>query len=89
MRWRFTACFSALPGSVPAILRVHRKRGFASNPTFEIGRDLQRLDSASLDVMDYGDRWGRYRIRLVPGDIVKHGAFISSLMEGAYHAAHG
>jgi hypothetical protein len=48
----------------------------------------ERLDSAGLDVMDYDERWGRYRIRLAPGDIVKYGELLSALMKEAYHAAH-
>ena len=30
------------------------------------------LESAELDVMDYDSRWGRYRIRLQPGDVEKY-----------------
>jgi len=32
----------------------------------------ERLESAGLDVMDYDTRWGRYRIRLHPGDVEKN-----------------
>jgi hypothetical protein len=32
----------------------------------------QFLEAANLDVMDYDSRWGRYRIRLQPGDVEKH-----------------
>ena len=32
----------------------------------------ERLEDAGLDVMDYDDRWGRYRIRLSPGDLEKN-----------------
>ncbi len=49
----------------------------------------ERLDSAGLDVMDYDERWGRYRIRLVPGDLAKHGELLSSLIKEAYHADNG
>jgi len=40
----------------------------------------QRLETAGLDVMDYEDRWGRYRIRLSTGDIKKHAQFLKQLL---------
>ena len=43
----------------------------------------ERLETAGLDVMDYEDRWGRYRIRLSKGDIKKHSEFLSELLSEA------
>ena len=37
--------------------------------------------------MDYDERWGRYRIRLSPGDIVKHADLLTALLKEAYHVA--
>jgi hypothetical protein len=47
----------------------------------------ERLESAGLDVMDYDDRWGRYRIRLAPDDIKKHKEVLVQLMADTYKAA--
>ena len=47
----------------------------------------ERLETAGMDVMDYGERWGRYRIRLAPGDIAKHQDLLSTLLKEAYQAA--
>jgi predicted transport protein len=44
----------------------------------------ERLDKEGLDVMDYEDRWGRYRIRLSKGDIKKHAEFLTKLLAEAY-----
>ena len=47
----------------------------------------ERLESAGLDVMDYDEGWGRYRIRLLPGDIVKHTDLLFALMKEASQVA--
>jgi hypothetical protein len=47
----------------------------------------ERLESAGLDVMDYDSRWGRYRIRLQPGDTDKHKDVIAEVIADAYAAA--
>ncbi len=44
----------------------------------------ERLESAGLDVMDYDSRWGRYRIRLQPGDVEKNKAILSEVIAEAY-----
>ena len=44
----------------------------------------ERLESEGLDVMDYGDRSGRYRIRLSKGDTDKHAEFLRKLLAEAY-----
>lgn len=44
----------------------------------------ERLETEGLDVMDYEDRWGRYRIRLSKGDIKKHSGFLSELLTEAH-----
>jgi len=49
----------------------------------------ENLESAGLDVMDYDSRWGRYRIRLQPGDVEKHKAILSSVIADAYAASSG
>ncbi len=47
----------------------------------------ERLESSGLDVMDYDERWGRYRIRIGAGDISKHQALLSELLKEAYEVA--
>lgn len=44
----------------------------------------ERLEAAGLDVMDYDNRWGRYRIRLSKSDIKKHAEFLQELLSEAY-----
>jgi hypothetical protein len=44
----------------------------------------QRIESAGLDVMDYDNRWGRYRIRLGKGDIKRHAEILKELFALAY-----
>jgi hypothetical protein len=40
--------------------------------------------SAGLDVMEYDTRWGRYRIRLQPGDVEKNRKIVESVVALAY-----
>jgi len=42
------------------------------------------LESVELDVMDYDSRWGRYRIRLQPGDVEKYDKVISEIVARAF-----
>lgn len=44
----------------------------------------ERLETEGLDVMDYEDRWGRYRIRLSRGDVKKHTEFLTKLLAEAH-----
>jgi hypothetical protein len=43
-----------------------------------------RLENAGLDVMDYDSRWGRYRIRLQPGEIEKNKEVLTEIIKEAY-----
>ena len=43
-----------------------------------------RLEAANLDLMDYHDPGGRYRIRLAQGDLKAHGELLTSLLKAAY-----
>jgi hypothetical protein len=47
----------------------------------------ERLDASGLDVMDYEERWGRYRIRVTQTDLGKHTEFLTSLLRDAIKAA--
>jgi hypothetical protein len=48
---------------------------------------LERLESAGLDVMDYDRRWGRYRIRLQPGEIEKNKEILTEVIAETYTAS--
>ena len=47
----------------------------------------ERLENAGLDVMDYDTRWGRFRIRLQPGDVDKHREILTEVVKEAFTAA--
>ena len=47
----------------------------------------EQLEAAGLDVMDYNDRTGRYRIRLFPADLKKHGDVIAQVLTQAFDGA--
>ena len=44
----------------------------------------QKIEAAGLDVMDYDDRWSRYRIRLTKGDVKKHLEVLTDLLSSSY-----
>jgi hypothetical protein len=43
-----------------------------------------QLEAAGLDVMDYDERWGRYRIRLTPEDLKRHTDILEKVVADAY-----
>jgi hypothetical protein len=45
------------------------------------------LETAGLDVMDYDKRWGRYRLRLNKGEVVKFTEVLSALSQQAFAVA--
>lgn len=47
----------------------------------------ERLEAAGLDIMDYDERWGRYRIRLTPEDLEKQKEVIAQVVSDAQRAA--
>jgi len=65
------------------------KKGFMRfEPRLKNSPETQeRFESAGLDVMDYDSRWGRYRIRLQPGDIEKFKDVLTQVIAEAYVAA--
>jgi hypothetical protein len=48
-----------------------------------------KVETAGLDVMDYDNRWGRYRIRLQKGDVKKQADVLHQLLEAAYKESGG
>ena len=49
----------------------------------------QQLDAAGLDLMDYDERSGRYRVRLGKGDVKKHAEVLTELLTTAHLKAIG
>lgn len=64
------------------------KKGWVRvEPRLERSDAIQlKLEEAGLDVMEYDEHWGRYRIRLTKGDIHKHEALLLDLLKKAYEA---
>ncbi|HKZ02524.1 MAG TPA: hypothetical protein VJ180_09810 [Pyrinomonadaceae bacterium] len=49
----------------------------------------QKIEAAGLDVMDYDNRWSRYRIRLGKGEAKKHAEILSYLFSAAHNESGG
>lgn len=47
----------------------------------------EQLETAGLDVMDYDDRWGRYRIRVTESDLKDKADTISQVLTQAFNEA--
>src|SRR2546425_3905842 len=47
------------------------------------------VEAAGLDVMDYDNKWGRYRIRLQKGEVKKHAEVLRRLLEASYKESGG
>jgi len=61
-----------------------KKNWVSVEPRLKRSEETQeRLETAGCDVMDYDERWSRYRIRLAPGDISKHSDLLSELLKEA------
>jgi hypothetical protein len=62
------------------------KKGFLRfEPRLQSTPETQEfLESADLDVMDYDGRWGRYRLRLQPGDVEKCREVLAEVVSRAF-----
>ncbi|HZL79771.1 MAG TPA: hypothetical protein VFC17_13120 [Candidatus Limnocylindrales bacterium] len=62
------------------------KKGFIRfEPRLKDSQEMQeRLEAAGLDVMDYDQRWGRYRIRLQPNDFEKNKKILQEIISEAH-----
>ena len=47
----------------------------------------EQLETAGLDVMDYDDRWGRYRIRLTSSDLNKQIGVLTQVLTQAFNGS--
>ncbi len=74
-----------------AVIFRPKKEWVRLEPRIDKSDDLQaRLDQEEqegLDVMEYDDRWGRYRVRLFKGDVKKHEAFLKEFLKLAFDEA--
>ncbi|MBU3915117.1 hypothetical protein KKA14_06230 [bacterium] len=70
---------------------VRPKKGFIRfEPRLKSSPETtDRLENAGLDVMDYDSRWGRYRIRLKPGEIEKNKEILIQVVKEAYDVTTG
>ena len=67
-----------------------QKKSLRLEPRLKKSDETQlELDEAGLDVMDYDDRWGRYRIRLSQGDAQRQVDILRKLLSAAYQAKMG
>lgn len=68
---------------------VRPKKGFIRfEPRLKNSKETtEKLESAGLDVMDYDSRWGRYRIRLKPGEIEEQKVILTEVIKGAFGAS--
>ncbi len=76
-------------GQPSNFIKFRPKKGFIRfEPRLKSSPETQkRLENAGLDVMDYDTRWGRYRIRLQPGEIEKSGEVLTEVVKEAYEAS--
>jgi hypothetical protein len=65
------------------------KKGFIRfEPRLKNSQETQeRLEKSGLDIMDYDIRWGRYRIRLQPGEIKKNKDVLAEVVKEAFEAS--
>lgn len=47
------------------------------------------VETAGLDLLDYDNKWGRYRIRLQKGEVKKHADVLRQLLEASYKESGG
>ena len=67
-----------------------QKNTIRVEPRLKRSPDIQdAIEAAGLDVMDYDNRWGRYRIRLARGDIKKHPDVLKDLFQRAHQESGG
>jgi hypothetical protein len=62
-----------------------KKNSFRAEIRVSSSPDIDKqLEAADIDVMDYDQRWGRYRLRLTKNDIKKHSDLLLRLLKMSY-----
>lgn len=81
----------AKDGQPRNFIMVRPKKGFIRfEPRLQSSPETtEQLEANGLDVMDYDSRWGRYRIRLKPGEIDTHREILTEVVKSAYLEAYG
>lgn len=81
----------AKKGQPSNFIIMRPKKGFIRfEPRLKNLQETQeRLESAGLDVMDYDTRWGRYRLRLKPGEIKNNKEILTDVVKEAFEALSG
>jgi hypothetical protein len=77
-------CLS-LDGRVDTTITFHPQKS-RCRTTIRVTRsaDLDsKIEASGLDLMDYAEHTGRYRIRLAPGDVIKHSSLLTELLKTA------
>jgi hypothetical protein len=65
-----------------------QKNGIRVEPRLKKSEALEeKLTEAGLDLMDYDNKWGKYRIRLTKGDIKKHSELLDEIFAESYSEA--
>jgi hypothetical protein len=76
----------AKDGQPDNFVTFRAKKNFIKvEPRIKLSPDLTKeLEDAGLDLMDYDNRWGRYRIRFTSEEVKKHEALLRKLLKRAY-----
>jgi hypothetical protein len=62
-----------------------KKNSFRAEIRLPSSPDIdQQLETAGIDIMDYEQRWSRYRLRLTKNDIKKHSDLLLKLLKMSY-----
>lgn len=62
-----------------------KKAHLRIEPRLEQSPEVEKLiESSGLEVMDYDQRWGRYRIRITAQDLAKHRDLLMELLKRAF-----
>jgi hypothetical protein len=62
-----------------------KKNFLKAEPRMPQSDDItKQLEDSGLDVMDYDNRWGRYRVRLSPSDFPQHEEALRKILSQAY-----
>ena len=71
----------------PMHFAVFRARRGSMNVEIRLPQSSEwqdRLEKAGIDLLEYDKRWGAYELKLSPGDVGQHSAFLMELLRAAY-----
>jgi hypothetical protein len=79
----------ARDGRVDTMVVFHPKKEFCT-VGIRLSRSTemdQKIETSQLHLIDYNERWNRYRIRLLPEDVAKNADLLTELLKSAYDEA--